>query len=159
GVPQFVDAGLDGEHSRERHVDELEKPSFQFALYLDTAISLLDLHDDRRMRPAEQLGEHNASLRVSVIIGLQASKNQIELLFFDSSGESLRGIEGIESDKRVVLEMNSAIGALGQCLAENLLRTRWPGGDHDHLAAVLLLLAQSLLERVGIGLINFVGDV
>jgi hypothetical protein len=55
--------------------------------------------------------------------------------------------------------MNRAIGALGQRLAQHLLGARRAGGDHHHLAAVLLLLAQRFFERVGVRLVDLVGNV
>ena len=55
--------------------------------------------------------------------------------------------------------MNGAVGSFGQGLAQNLGRASGTRGDHNHIAAVLFLLTQGLLEGVGIGFIDLVGDV
>ena len=50
--------------------------------------------------------------------------------------------------------MDGPVRAAGERLANHLRRTRWPGGyDHD-FAAVLLLQAQRLFERVGVRLVQ-----
>src|SRR5579864_7888319 len=53
GIAQLIDAGLDGQHGRQRHVDILEVAGLEFALYADAAILFLDLHNDGGVRPAE----------------------------------------------------------------------------------------------------------
>src|SRR5215469_9491544 len=58
GIAQLINAGLNGEHGRSRHIDELEVPCLELALDADARVGLLDLHDDRRVRPAEKLGEN-----------------------------------------------------------------------------------------------------
>ena len=78
------------------------------------------------MRPAQKLRQDDAGLRVSVVVGLQTGKDQVELLVFDGGGESLRGVERIKPDESVVLEVNGAVRALGESFAQNLL-TREPG--------------------------------
>ena len=62
-------------------------------------------------------------------------------------------------DKLVVLQMNGAVGALGQRFAKNGLGSRGSRSQHDDFAAVFLFLTEGLLECVGVGLVDFVGDV
>ncbi len=59
----------------------------------------------------------------------------------------------------VILDVDRAIGAARQRLANHLLHARGPGRADHHLAAVLLAQPQALLERVGIGLVHLVGHV
>ena len=40
----------------------------------------LDFHDDRRVRHAELLGEHDADLAEALVVGLQAGEHEVELL-------------------------------------------------------------------------------
>ena len=62
-------------------------------------------------------------------------------------------------DKPVVFEMDRAIGPLGESFAQYLLRARRAGRHHRHFAAMLLLLAQRLLEGIGVRLVHFVGNI
>ena len=59
----------------------------------------------------------------------------------------------------VVLDVDGAIGAARQRLAKHLRDARRPGRADDHLAAVLLLEPQRLLERVGVRLVHLVAGV
>ena len=122
-------------------------------------IALLDLHDDGGVRPAQQLGQDHAGLGKAVVVGLQAGEDQVEVFVLDRSREGLRGIEGIEGNEAVAFQMDGAVGALGQRLAQNLLRARRAAGDDHYLAAMLFLLAQRLFQRVGVGLVHFVGNI
>ena len=61
--------------------------------------------------------------------------------------------------KRVVFDVNRAVGAARQRLANHLLHPRRPCRADDHLAAVLLAQAQRLLERIGVRLVHLVADV
>ena len=108
---------------------------------------------------SQQLGQDHARLRVAVIVGLQPGKDQVELFVFDRGGKGLRGVERIQPDELVVFEMNRPIRALGQRLAQHLLRPRRTARDHDDLALVLLPLAQRLFQRVGIRLVHFVRNI
>ena len=158
-VAQLVDARLNRQHRRQRHVDKLEVSRFEFALHPDAGFSLFDLHDDGGVRPAQQLRQDHARLRVSIIVGLQSGKDQIELLVFDRRREGLRGVEGIQSDEVVVLEMNRAVRALGQRFAQHLLRPRRAGGDDHNLAFMLFPLAQRFFQRVRVRLVDLVRNV
>jgi hypothetical protein len=109
--------------------------------------------------PAEKFGEDDSGLRVSVVVRLQAGKNQVELLVFDCGGESFCGVEGVEADEGIVLQMNRAVGAFCQCLPQNLRGSRGAGRDYDDFSAMLLFLAQRFFERVGIRFVDFVGNV
>ena len=68
-------------------------------------------------------------------------------------------IERVQPDELVVLQMNRAIRALGQRLAQHLLRPRRTAGDDDDFALVLFPLPQRLFEGVGVRLVDFVRDV
>ena len=123
------------------------------------AIALLNLHDDGGVRPAQQLGQNHAGLREAVVVRLQPGEDQIEVLVLDRRRKGLGGVEGVERDEAVAFQMDGAIGALGQGLAQYLLRARRAAGDDHHFSAVLLFLAQRLFQRVGVRLVHFVGNI
>ena len=60
---------------------------------------------------------------------------------------------------RIVFDVNRAIGAARQRLANHLRDARRPGRADDHFAAVLLLQPQRFLERVGVGLVHLEAGV
>ncbi len=107
-IAQLVDAGLNRQHGRQRHIDELEESGFQLALHADAAFILFDLHDDGGVRPAKNFSQNYASLCESVIVGLQAGKDEVELFVFDGGGNGPRGVVGIKADKAIALEMDGA---------------------------------------------------
>ena len=59
----------------------------------------------------------------------------------------------------VVFQMNRAIRALGQRLAQHLLRPRRAAGDHDDFAFVLFPLPQRLFQRERVRLVHFVRNI
>ena len=119
----------------------------------------LHVHDDRRVRHAEPLGEHDADLPEALIVGLQAGEHEVELLVLDCRGERVGDRRGVGRGQRVGLDVDRAIGAAGERLTNHLRRARRAGGaDHD-LAAVLLLEPQRLLERVRVGLVQLEAGV
>ena len=61
--------------------------------------------------------------------------------------------------ERVVLDVDRAVGAARQRLADDLRDARRPGRADDHLAAVLLLQPQRLFERVGVRLVHLEAGV
>ena len=85
----------------------------------------------------QQLGQNHAGLRVAVIVGLQPGEDQVKLFVFDGRGKGLGRVERIEADELVVFEMNGAIRALGQRLAQHLLGPRRTAGNDHHFAFVL----------------------
>src|SRR5439155_15949759 len=77
----------------------------------------------------------------------------------DSGGKSTGSVVGIETDKGIVLEMDSPVRAFGQSFPQNLLRSLGTGRDNDYFPAVLLFLAQSFFQRVSIWLVHFVRNI
>jgi len=57
------------------------------------------------------------------------------------------------------LDMNRAIGAARERLANHLLDTRRTGAADHHFPAVPLAQSQRFLERVGVRLVHLVADV
>ena len=47
----------------------------------------LHLHDDRRVRHAELLGEHHADLAEALVVGLQPGQHEVELLVAHRRGQ------------------------------------------------------------------------
>src|SRR5260370_7448267 len=141
-IAQLVDAGLDRKHRGERNLHELKVTGFEFALYFDPSFGLFDLHDDGRMRPAQQLSENYASLSKAVVIRLQTSENEVERFVFDRCSECSRGIESIESHKTWIFQMNRTVRSLRERLAQDLLGSSRTCGDYASLAPLFLLLTQ-----------------
>ena len=123
------------------------------------AVGFFDLHDDGGVRPAQQFRQDHAGLRVTVVVGLQAGEDEIEFFLFDGSGEGSGGIESVQTNERVVFQMDGAVRALRQRLAQNLLRPRRTGGNDNYFAPMLLFLAERFFEREGVRLIDFVRNV
>ena len=96
---------------------------------------------------------------VAIVVGLQAGEDEVEFLVFDSGGEGAGGVEGVEADKGIVLEVDGAVGAFGQRFPQDLTGASRAGGDHDHFAGMLFFLAQGLFESVGVGFIDLVGKI
>ena len=96
---------------------------------------------------------------MALIVGLQAGENQVELLLGHGRGQAAAAAERVGRAERRVLDVDRAIRAARERLANHLLHARGPGrADHD-LAAVLLAEPQALFERVGVGLVHLVRDV
>ncbi len=76
GVAQLVDAGLNGEQRRQRHLDMLKPAVFQLALHANAAVAFFHLHDDGRHAAALEFGQHHAGLPVTQVVGLQAGQHQ-----------------------------------------------------------------------------------
>ena len=67
-----------------RQRDPLEPAPFELALHTQAPAlglsRLLDFHDDRRVRDAELLGEHDADLAEALVVGLQAGQHEVDRL-------------------------------------------------------------------------------
>ena len=61
-------------------------------------------------------------------------KIEVEFLFFDGGSEGPGGVGSVQTDEGVVFEMDGAVRALGQRLAQHLLGARRTGGDDDYFA-------------------------
>ena len=77
----------------------------------------------------------------------------------DRRGERIGDGERVGRGERVGFDVDRAIGAAGQRLANHLRRARRAGRADDDLAAVLLLQPQRFLERVGVGLVQLEAGV
>jgi hypothetical protein len=72
------------------------------------------------VRHAERLGEHDAHLPEALIVGLQAGEDEVDLLVADGRGERLGNGRGVGRRQRVGLDVDGAIGAARQRLADDL---------------------------------------
>ena len=111
------------------------------------------------MRQTEPLGQDDAGLRESLVVGLQAGEDEVEPLVRHRRAERLGDHERVGAGERVALDVDRAVGAARQRLAQHLRDARGPGRADDHFAAVLFLEPQRLLERVGVGLVHLVAGV
>ena len=73
--------------------------------------------------------------------------------------QQLGDAQRVERGQVFFLDVNGAVGAFGQRLADGLRSARRPGAQRDHFAAVLLLQLQRLFERVSIRLIDLETEV
>ena len=71
------------------------------------------------MRQAQQLGQDDAGLSVSEIVGLEAGEDKIGRLCFESRGQQISNVQSIE---RCDIDVYPAVGALGQGFANGLRR-------------------------------------
>ena len=101
----------------------------------------------------------DAGLREALIVGLQSGQDQVELLVLHRRRQ--RGCHGkrIGARQAIVFDVNGAIGAARQRLAQHLGHARGSGRADDHFPAVLLLQAQALFERVRVRLVHLVAGV
>ena len=76
-----------------------------------------------------------------------------------AAASALDGHERIGARQPIVFDVDGAVGAARQRLADHLRDARRPGRADDHFAAVLLLQPQRLFERVGVGLVHLEAGV
>ena len=107
------------------------------------------------MRTAELFGEDDADLGEPLIVGLQTGEHDVELVAFHRGGQRVGGHEGIGAREAFVVDMDGAVGAARERFADDLRHPRRAcRADHD-LAAMLLLQAQGLFERIGVRFVHF----
>ena len=123
------------------------------------AVDLFHRHDDGPVRQPQQFGHDDAGLSVAQIVGLQAGEDQIGLLGVGRFGQQLGHAQRIERRQIFFFDMNGAIGAFGQCLANGLRCARGAGAQRHHFAAVLFLQAQRFFERESVGLVDFETEI
>ena len=112
------------------------------------------------MGDAEQFGEDDAGLAEAEVVGLEAGEDEVGRLGADGVGEQLRAAASVSREARSSsFDVDGAVGALGERLAQGGGDAFRAGAEDDHLAAVLLLELQRLFEGVGVGLVDGVGEV
>ena len=113
------------------------------------------------MRKTEPFGEDDAGLGGALIVGLQAGQDEIDVLVTDGVGQHTGNDKRIDAYGRetLVLDVNRAIGATRQCLAQDLRSARGPRRADHNLAAVRFAKAQRLLERIRVGLVHLEAGV
>src|SRR5262245_1772460 len=148
-VARLVESLLGGQHRRQRDVEDLETAldltadAHRLALGVDGL-----LHDPRRTRPVEHLGELSADRAHVVVDRLPAAQHERGLLLLDHGRQRLRGRQRVDTRPRRVVDVNRSVAAHGQRRAQRLLHPIRTERDGDHLAlAALFLDAQRLLDR------------
>ena len=107
----------------------------------------------------QPLGQHDADLRVALIVGLQSGEDEIETLVRHGRGQRRRGDRGVSAGQRLVLDVDGPVRAARQRFPDDLLHARGSGGAHHHFPAVLLAQPERFLQRVGVGFVQFVAGV
>ena len=87
---------------------------------------------------------------------MQAGQNQVGLFGRDGLGHE---VGHRERPELLFFDVNGAIGALGQRLANGLGGARRSAAQNDHLAAVPLLELEAFFQGVGVGLIDLVAQL
>ena len=95
----------------------------------------------------------------SLIIGLQTGEHEIDLFILDRRGERASNRVRVGRRQAVRFHVHGTIGAPRQRFPDHLRRPRGSGRADDHLAAVLLLEAQRLLERIRVRLVELEAGV
>ena len=107
-----------------------------------------------RVRQPQHLGQHHAGLSVSQVVGLQSGQDQVRLLGLRCRGKQFGDAQRVERSQVFFFDVDGAVGAFGQCLADGLRSAGRSGAQGDHFAPVLFLQLQSLFQGVGIRLID-----
>ncbi len=137
----------------------LEPAIFELAFHLDRAALYFHLHDDGGVRDAQQFGQHDAGLAEAKVIRLQAGEDEIGLFVLDAAARRLAMPSVSQRCEVVALDVDGAVGALGQRFANGLRAALRAGAERDNLAAMLLFQLQGLFECVGIGLVDLVAEI
>ena len=94
-------------------------------------------------------------MAVAQIVGLQAGQDQIGLLGLGGFGQQFGDAQRVEGRQIFFLDVNGAVGAFGQRLANGLRGARGSGAQRHHFATVLFLQPQRFFEREGVGFVDF----
>ena len=116
--------------------DPLEPAAFELALDAQRAVVDLDVHDDRGVSAAELLRQHDTDLGKALIVGLQPGENQVARLVAKGAGERGGHPDRIGSGQAIAFDVNGAIGAAGERLAQHLGDAGRAGRHDDDLSAV-----------------------
>ena len=111
------------------------------------------------MRHAEPLGEDDTDLAEALVVGLEPGQHEVELFVRHRRGKRVSDDERIGGGQRIRLDVDGAIGAARQRLANHLADAGGAGRADDDLPTVLLLEPQRLFERIGIRLVELEAGV
>lgn len=106
------------------------------------------------MGKAEQLSHDDAGLTVAEIVGLQACEDEVGVLGFDGRGEQASDAERIALAKVFGVDMDGAVGALGEGFADDGANALRSGADDNDFSAMLLLELERFFEGVCVGLVE-----
>ncbi len=84
---------------------------------------------------------------------------EVGLLALHGARQKRRDVERIPGIEAVRFDVDGAIGALGQGLADGLRGARRAGAHHNHFAAVFFLELQRRFQGVRVGLVDFVAEI
>ncbi len=138
----------------------LEPAAFQLALDAQAAVLHLDFHDDRGVRQARAARRARRPTWANPWSSDCSPVSTRSTFSSRSAAASASAMTNASASReRIVLDVNGAVGSAGQRLAQGLGHAGRAGGADDHFAAVLLLEAERLFERVRVRLVQLEGGI
>jgi len=111
------------------------------------------------VRDAEEFGQDNAGLTEAEVVRLETGEDQVGRLGLDGVSKDLGYAESVAPAEVVGLDVDGAIGSLGEGLTQGAGDAFGTGADDDDLAPVLLLELKRLFKRISVGFVNGVAEV
>jgi len=112
------------------------------------------VEDQRGVGQVEEFGDDDAGLAEAEVFRLQAGEDEVGILRLDGGGEEAGYAECVAIAEVVAVDVDGAVCAFGESLADGLAYALGAGADDDDFAAVLLLELKGLFEGVGVGLVE-----
>ena len=154
GIAQLVAAGLDGEDSGGGQLGLLEPTFFKLSFDVKARFGLFDVQDQGGVGQVEQFGEDDAGLAQAQVFRLQTGEDEVGRLGLDSGGEQAGDAQRIECVEVIATDVDAAVGALGEGLADGWSDPLGSGGEDDDFAAVLFLELKGFFQGVGVGFVE-----
>ena len=139
----------------QRHLDMLKPAAFELTLDANRSVLHFHLHDDRRMRPAQQLRQHNTGLPVAEIVRLQGRSGPDPASRFDRLRKQPRDAERVETFELVFFDVDRPVRALRERFANRLRCTCRTGAKtRSPRPPFFSFSCRRFFERVSIRLID-----
>jgi hypothetical protein len=111
------------------------------------------------VRQAEQLRQYDAGLSVAEVVGLEAGEDQVGRFGFQRGGEQAGRSERVVGADFLFLDMDGAVGALGERFANGLRGARGTGTERDYFSAVLFLELQPCFQGIRVRLVDLIREI
>jgi hypothetical protein len=106
------------------------------------------------MGDAQSLRKHDTDLSSALVVGLEAGEHEIGGFILERGRKGARSRSRVGGSEVVAEDVDGAIGASRERLAQDLHHTHRSGRDRDDLAAVLLAKTKRRLKRIGVWLVQ-----